>query len=271
MTKRFLKESIGESDYSEILSLTEKDLPELRKLAKLWLETPEKPQDKIIWDAAVVAWRSIASVNIYEAVRLMLDLLEDAEKLEIENYLLATEFERAGKMADKATTAFLCDFIQLKSYGKWTTISALECLSCALENNPDMKNIIKDAMRKRFMDYENNSSNLNAFLIDRLTDLGAVEVAEEMERAFAAGKVDESHIGIWEDIRKKLGIPGIGLVPDGARVTPDPYKNFVANLKMLIAQNQEERRKVKKKLKNAQKRQRENLKKLRKIKRKAKR
>jgi hypothetical protein len=150
--KEILNEYIGDSDYAEILSLTEKDLPVLRKLAKLWLENPEKTQDEIIWDVAVVAWRSITSVNINEAVRLMLELLEDTEKVKIENERLSSDFIHCGEMADRATTAFLCDFIQIKSYDNWTTISALECLGYALKVNPDMKNIVKDAMAKRFMD-----------------------------------------------------------------------------------------------------------------------
>lgn len=111
---------------------------------------------------------------------------------------------------------------------------------------------------------------MNAFLIDRLTNLEAVELAGEMEKAFAAGKVDESYIGIWEDIRHRLGVPGIGLVPDGVRVTPDPFKSFSENLKKLAAQNISEKQQLKKKLKNAKKKQKKNQKKIRKMKRKAK-
>jgi hypothetical protein len=269
--KRILDESIGKTDYAGLLSLTEEELPLLRTLANLWLEKPEKQEDRIIWDVAVIAWRSAAAVNINEAVHLMLDLLEETEKLKLENDALSEDFIYCGEMADKATTAFLCDFIQLKSYDDWTTISAVEALNYALENNPDMKNIVKDAMTKRFMDYENNSSDLNAFLIDRLTDLGAVELAEEMEKAFAAGKVDESHMGIWGDIRKRLGVPGAGLVPDGVRITPDPFKGFAENLKKLAALNRAEEQQWKKKLKNPKKRKKKNLKKIRKMKRKAKR
>jgi hypothetical protein len=77
--KRILDESIGENDYAELLSLTEKDLPDLRKLANLWLENPEKQEDRIIWDVAVIAWRSATAVNINEAVHfypLLIKLLQ---------------------------------------------------------------------------------------------------------------------------------------------------------------------------------------------------
>lgn len=264
-------ESIGESDYAEILSLTEKDIPDLRKLAKLWLESPETERDKIIWDIAIFAWRSVAAINITEAVRLMLELLEESEKLKIVDELLSTELEQAGDMADKGTMVFLCDFIQIKSYDEWTTIAALECLALGLDNHCDIKNIAKEAMAKRFMDYENNTPGLNAFLIDRLTGLEAVELAEEMEKAFAAGKVDECHIGIWGNIRHRLGVPGIGLVPDGVRVTPDYVKELAETLKKIAAQNMANERQLNKNIKKNQKRQRKNLKKIRKIKRKAKR
>ncbi|MFA6714237.1 MAG: hypothetical protein WC082_01495 [Victivallales bacterium] len=269
--KGILDESIGESDYAEILSLTEKDLPDLRKLARLWLEFSGNEEDRIRWNVAITAWRAAAAVNITEAVRLMLELLDNAEKLKIESDLLMTDLEQAGKMADKAAIVFLCDFIQIKTYGDYTTISAVDCLACAAKNNHDMENIVKDAMAKRFMDYENNSSSLNAFLIDGLTDLEAVELAETMERAFAAGKVDESHVGIWEDIRYKLGVPGMGLVPDGVRVTPDPFKELKEKLRKLTAQTMVQNRQLQEKIKKNKRKEKKVLKKIRKMKRKGKR
>jgi hypothetical protein len=269
--KDILDKSIGESNFAEILSLTEKDFPVLRKLSKLWLVIQEEQKDEIVWDVAAIAWRAAAFLNITEAIRLMLDILEESEKLKIDTDLIATDLAHSGEMTDKAAIAFLCDFIQTKSYDDWTIISAVECLGYSLKNTPDMKNIIKEAMARRFIDFENNSSNLNAFLIDKLTELEAVELAETMEKAFAAGKVDESHIGIWEDTRRELRVQGMGLVPDGKRVTPDPMKDFVKNLEILAAQNSAEEQKLKKKLNKKKKQQRKNLKKLRKLKRQRKR
>ena len=263
-----LGEDIGESDYAAILSLTEENIPDLKNLARLWLESPGNEKDQYIWDIAVFAWRAFASINITEAIRFMLELMDEAEKKEIQLDLLATDIEHAGEMADTGAMVFLCGFIQDKSYDEWTTISAIECLGYGLEDNYDMKNIVKDALTKRFMDYEDNPSSLNAFLIDHLADLKAVDLAEEIEKAFAVGKVDESHIGIWEDIRHRLGVSGMGLVPDGVRVTPDPYMELRGKLNQLLELNRAKEQQLMKKHKKTKKKQRNNAKKIRKMKHK---
>jgi hypothetical protein len=234
--KDILNDCIGDHHYVEMLALTSKDFSDLRKLAQLWLITQEREGDDIIYDIAIVAWRSAAALNVSETVRFMLELMEETEKLNIQSDVLMNDIEKAGKIADKATVAYLCDFIQLESYNEWTMITAVECLGASFEFNPDMENIIKAAMSKRFMNYENNSPGFNGFLIDHLTELKAVELAEDMEKAFAAGLVDESCIGIWEKTRRKLGVPGTGLVPDGVRVTPDPFAGIYGRFGELVEQ-----------------------------------
>jgi hypothetical protein len=56
--------------------------------------------------------------------------------------------------------------------------------------------------------------SLNGFLIGYLADLKAVESAEVIERAYVAGVVDEMVCGYWAEIRKELGVEGLGLAPD---------------------------------------------------------
>jgi len=78
-----------------------------------------------------------------------------------------------------------------------------------------------------------------------------------MERAFVVGKVDESYVGLWGEIRKELGVMGIGLVPDGVRIAPNPYKNIVKDARLRIQGILVEQRKAQQKLKKIQKRQKE--------------
>ncbi len=62
-------------------------------------------------------------------------------------------------------------------------------------------------------------------MIGYLADLKAIESAEVIERAFAAGLVDESVCGDWTTIREELGVAGLGLVPDRPR-RPRPHFGF---------------------------------------------
>jgi hypothetical protein len=55
---------------------------------------------------------------------------------------------------------------------------------------------------------------VNGHLISKLLDLDAIEAAEHIERAFAANVVDPTIVGHWGDVRRELGVSGLGLAPD---------------------------------------------------------
>jgi hypothetical protein len=54
--------------------------------------------------------------------------------------------------------------------------------------------------------FEDQDKSLNAFLVGPLRDLGAVESAPLMERAFAANRVDIGVQGDWEDVQIDMGL-----------------------------------------------------------------
>ena len=54
--------------------------------------------------------------------------------------------------------------------------------------------------------FAEQSDSVNAYLISPLLELRAVESAPVMERAFAAGRVDEMAQGDWEDVQIELGL-----------------------------------------------------------------
>ena len=73
-----------------------------------------------------------------------------------------------------------------------------------------MVKILSDAL-SRFADTD---ESVNAYVVTALIDLKATEAAEVIERAHAADCVDVSVNGNWNDVRKELGVPGLGLVPE---------------------------------------------------------
>jgi hypothetical protein len=60
---------------------------------------------------------------------------------------------------------------------------------------------------------------LNGAIISELLDLEAVEAAPQMKQAFAAGVVDESVAGDWEDVQIELGLKE-------KRDTPARFRDF---------------------------------------------
>ena len=53
-----------------------------------------------------------------------------------------------------------------------------------------------------------------ASLVGDLVDLEAVESAETIERAFVANVVDPTVAGDWGDVRRELGVQGLGIASD---------------------------------------------------------
>jgi hypothetical protein len=52
----------------------------------------------------------------------------------------------------------------------------------------------------------------NTTLLTELVDLRAVEAAEPIERAFAGNLLDVGMMGNWEEVRRRLGVEGLGLM-----------------------------------------------------------
>ncbi len=247
----------GESNYAEQLSLSKDDIPSLRNLIDPCLQNTESEENETSLDIAVVAWRTIAEFNICEAIQLLLERLNETEAGDLVSDTIWDELVDAACYADQSTVTFLCDFILSNNYKDITVQAAINCLNDAMHDNRDMANIAKSAMIKKLDNYKENSPEINAYLIDGLRILDAKEASETMERAFAVGKVDESYTGLWGEIRKDLGVTGIGLVPDGMRVTPNPYKNIIKDARLRIQGILVEQRMAQQKLKKAQKRQKE--------------
>ena len=73
--------------------------------------------------------------------------------------------------------------------------------------------VLVELLTRQLANYEPEAYALNGFLIDILIRLKAVEAAEVIERAFAAEVVEERIVN-WADVRRALGVEGLGLVPE---------------------------------------------------------
>lgn len=69
--------------------------------------------------------------------------------------------------------------------------------------------------------FARESPETNANLICELLKLEAVAAAETLERAFASGRVDEGICGTWEEARRDLGVPGMGIVTANSPRNPN--------------------------------------------------
>ena len=74
------------------------------------------------------------------------------------------------------------------------------------KRHPEARDDCVTALTQGLESFASQDPGLNGFLISSLVDLKAVEAASLMENAYAAGSVDISIVGDWEDAQIELGL-----------------------------------------------------------------
>ncbi len=135
---------------------------------------------------------------------------------------LPTVFGTIGPPAMPMLTAFLHDGSR-GTYARIAASEGIEKIGQPVEGRAE-----SIAVLTQFLDrHDRRDPEVNGFTVSCLMDLEAVESAEVIERAYAAGCVDESICGDWPHVRYELGL---GPPPEerryspwfGARANPSP-------------------------------------------------
>jgi len=93
-----------------------------------------------------------------------------------------------------------------KSSGLDSRINASTALVRIAEMHPKAREKSITALSQQLEVAQENSPHLNAFIIDNLLHLKAVEAAPVIERAFATNSIDTSIVGDWDDVQAALGL-----------------------------------------------------------------
>jgi hypothetical protein len=185
------------------LGLRPEDVPELVRM----LRDPElnegDPESAEVW-APVHAWRALGQLRAVEAVGPLLEALQGSDDREDDWGLeeLPEVFVRLGPPAVPALGNFLAD-PDRGLHSRWAVADALKRIA---RQHPEARDECVRLLTRQLDQARANDPVLNGALIGSLCDLKAVEAAPLMERAFAAGLVDESIAGDWEHARYDLGL-----------------------------------------------------------------
>lgn len=107
-----------------------------------------------------------------------------------------------GPAAIPALTAYIAD----KSHGVDSRTNAATGLEKIAEMHPEAREEIVAALTRQLESAQENNPRLNAFIIDNLINLKAVDAAPVIERAFATDSVDMDIVGDWDDVQAALGL-----------------------------------------------------------------
>ncbi len=162
------------------------------------------PQDSPVVYAPVHAWRALAQLRAGEAIAPLLALFRRADD-DMDDWIngdLPESLAQFGAVVLDPLTAHLGD----PANGEWSRVAAAKTIGLVGEKYPDLRMDCITRLAAQLERFAEQSETLNAFLISPLWDLRAVEAMPVMERAFAAGRVDESVMGDLEDVQIEFGL-----------------------------------------------------------------
>ena len=199
----------GDPDYVAEYSLTADHIPALIDLATTVLTADSCDPDELY--AQVHAWRALAQLRAVEAVQPLLDVQERLDAIGDDWYL--EEFHHVFGMIGPAAIDRLAAFLGNNRQTQFPRQKAASGLAEIARRFPDNRDRVLAVLTGE-LDLHQENGDLNGALVMCLLDLQAVEAAESIERAFAANVVDPTFAGDWGDVRRELGVEGLGLAPD---------------------------------------------------------
>lgn len=196
-------ETFGEQDvwydYAG-LGITRADVPNLIAMAT----DPDLnvSEDELLAWGPLHAWRALGQLGAVEAIRPLVRLITDYPDDEWFAQELPQVFARIGP--DALPVLFKIAANRSRPDDERTV--AIEAIGRIGRAHPDLREDCRTAMRDRLADYARQSGVVNAFIVNSLLDVGAVEEIDLIRKAYRADAVDEVLPGDIEDVEIELGL-----------------------------------------------------------------
>lgn len=205
-------------DYRE-LGLGGEHIPDLIRMVTD-RQLIEAHYERAEYFAPMHAWYALGQLRAEAAIEPLVSRLAESGESEWVAEDLPEVFARIGPAAIPALSRYLRD----RSQTLWPRITAATGLKNIARDHPEARAEVVAALVEQLDRHAEEDGDFNAFLLGELLDMKATEAAPAIERAFAAGSVDESISGDWEDAQVELGLLA-------ARVTPSPRFDHLAALR----------------------------------------
>jgi len=196
------------------------DVPGLIDLARKWTDL-DWPTDADVPDIhdedaqllPVTAWRTLAALKADSAVEPLVEMLRELDDQLDDGFddwvseELPHVFGKIGEPAIEPLTQLAND----ARAGEFVRSTAARGLRQVAVYHPHTRDRVAACLTEMMADFANHDLEFNTTLMVELVELGAVEAAEAIERAFAGNLIDAGMMGDWERVRRRLGVEGLGL------------------------------------------------------------
>jgi hypothetical protein len=201
------------------LGLTARHVPELIRMATDAALLDTKPPSAAGW-APLHAWRALGQLEAAPAAAPLLALLER----DVDDGVVLDEVPivlgMIGAASLPAATLWLFD----ETRDERLRACAGRILTEVAHEYPDRRDEAVAVLVQQLGDWPHQTPLLNALLIADLVELQEAAAAPLMEAAYAAGAVDSSVFGDWEDVQVDLGLLDERITPDPRPVRGAPAK-----------------------------------------------
>lgn len=156
------------------------------------------------WAAPVHAWRALAQLGATDALEPLALLVSEGDEWDTDwiHQEIPTVMEAFGAPA----IPVLLGLIDQPGHPLDAYLAWVEGLAAIGAADPATRDQVIDALAEQLAQHATNEPALNAFFVFGLVKLKAVAMAPLMEAAFAAGRVDESVSGNWDDAQILMGL-----------------------------------------------------------------
>jgi hypothetical protein len=200
-------------------SMQMEDIPSLINLLEDHDLRWDSPEDSPYTWAAVYAWRAAGHLKAEAAIPALIGLLPDIDD-EYDEWAqeeLPEVFESIGPACIPALVEFLGT--PPADEDIWGAATAVEALQKIALRYPESRPACVATFTAILEDYAEGNELFNSIIIYAAAQLKAMEMVPLIERAYAAGRVDISYMGDWEDFQIKVGLLE-------KRITPRPKSAF---------------------------------------------
>jgi len=187
------------ADYAGRFGLTAEDEPELLRMVEDEDLTDRKPNDPAVW-APIHALRALSQVGTERMIEPLLNLLDDAGDDDWLCEDIPHVLGALGKPALAPVEAFLPDQERDES----ARFFLVEFYQACHTRHPGLRSDLVNSARSLLADFDQNSSELNGFLVSALLHLRATEALTTIRLAYLSQSVDEMICGDYEEVRAAI-------------------------------------------------------------------
>ena len=209
-------------DYIQEYQLSEAHIPELIQMATDTELNNAAVDSNEVW-APLHAWRALAQLQAKDAIQPLMKLFE------LDDDYVHSEIPTVYGILGTAAIEPLTQYLASRDHDLYGRSCAAEALTKIGRQDEAARHICVTEIADQLRQHVRQNPALNSFLIAYLMDLEAIEAADVIESAFAAGNVDETVVGDWQDVQAKMGlIPFSELQNRRYEATHQPLVNFSA-------------------------------------------